>query len=45
MVQERHGGTGAVRWLQGKSLSLRLNARNPTWLVAKKRGRISFTAE
>jgi glycosyltransferase involved in cell wall biosynthesis len=45
MVQERYGGTGRLRWLQGKLLSLRLNARNPAWLVAKKRGRISFTAD
>jgi glycosyltransferase involved in cell wall biosynthesis len=45
MVQERYGGTGRLRWLQGKSLSLRLNARNPAWLIAKKRGRISFTAD
>jgi glycosyltransferase involved in cell wall biosynthesis len=45
MVQERYGGTGRLRWAQGRLLSLRLNARNPAWLVAKKRGRISFTAD
>lgn len=45
MVQDRHGGTGALRWVQGKSLSLRLNARNPAWLIAKKRGRISFSVD
>jgi glycosyltransferase involved in cell wall biosynthesis len=42
MVQEQHGGRGAGAFLSGKALSLRLNARNPRWLVAKKTGRISF---
>ncbi len=45
MVQERYGGTGLLRWAQGRVLSLRLNARNPGWLVAKKRGRITFTLD
>jgi glycosyltransferase involved in cell wall biosynthesis len=43
MVQEQHGGRGWRPFLSGKVLSLRLNARNPRWLVAKKRGRISFS--
>jgi len=43
MVQERNGGRNLVGFVYGKSLSLRLNARNPAWLVAKKRGRIKFT--
>jgi glycosyltransferase involved in cell wall biosynthesis len=43
MVQDRNGGRSFGRSVQGRLLSLRLNARNPTWLIAKKRGRISFT--
>jgi glycosyltransferase involved in cell wall biosynthesis len=43
MVQDRHGGRSAFRYLRGRLLSLRLNARNPRWLVAKKTGRIKFT--
>lgn len=43
MVQDRYGGIGPVGFVRGKWLSLRLNARNPRWLVAKKRGRIRFT--
>lgn len=42
LVRERHGGTGAVPFVLGKMLSLRLNARNPGWFVAKRTGRISF---
>ena len=42
MVQERNGRRDAMGFARGKILSLRLNARNPAWLVAKKRGRISF---
>ncbi len=42
-IQERYGGTGPAAFLQGKLLSLRLNARNPSWLVAKKTGKITFT--
>jgi hypothetical protein len=42
-IQERYGGTGAGSLVRGKLLSLRLNARNPAWLVAKKTGKITFT--
>jgi glycosyltransferase involved in cell wall biosynthesis len=42
LVQERWGGLGMVGWVRGRYLSLRLNLRNPGWLVAKKRGRIRF---
>jgi glycosyltransferase involved in cell wall biosynthesis len=45
MVQDRHGRRDAYGYVLGKLLSLRLNARNPAWLVAKKRGRIRFTAD
>lgn len=43
MVRERHGTDDALGFVRGKVLSLRLNASNPRWLIAKKRGRISFT--
>jgi glycosyltransferase involved in cell wall biosynthesis len=43
LVQDRHGGRSASRYVRGKLLSLRLNAHNPRWLVAKKTGRIKFT--
>jgi glycosyltransferase involved in cell wall biosynthesis len=43
LVQTRHGGRSLARYLRGRFLSLRLNARNPRWLVAKKTGRIKFT--
>jgi glycosyltransferase involved in cell wall biosynthesis len=42
MVQDRHGGRSLSRYLRGRLLSLRLNARNPRWLLAKKTGRIRF---
>jgi glycosyltransferase involved in cell wall biosynthesis len=42
-IQERYGGSGAGSYLLGKLLSLRLNARNPSWLIAKKTGKITFT--
>lgn len=42
MVRERHGEPGDAAFLLGKILSLRLNAANPRWLLAKKAGRISF---
>jgi hypothetical protein len=29
----------------GRALSLRLNLSNPSWLLAKKRGRIKFTLD
>jgi glycosyltransferase involved in cell wall biosynthesis len=44
MVQERNGGRDTIGMVRGRILSLRLNARNPAWLIAKKRGRISFSA-
>ena len=44
MVQDRNGGRTRLGWLRGRLLSLRLNARNPAWLYAKKTGRIKFTA-
>ena len=44
MVQERHGRRNAIGFVRGKVLSLRLNAANPSWLLAKKTGRISFKA-
>jgi glycosyltransferase involved in cell wall biosynthesis len=43
LVQDRHGGRGARSYLSGKMLSLRLNATNPSWLIAKKTRRIRFT--
>jgi glycosyltransferase involved in cell wall biosynthesis len=43
MVQEEHGGRTLASFLAGKLLSLRLNARNPAWLLAKKTGKITFT--
>lgn len=43
MVQDRNGGRDAWGLVRGKILSLRLNARNPAWLVAKKRGKIKFS--
>jgi glycosyltransferase involved in cell wall biosynthesis len=43
LVQDRHGGRSLSRYVQGRLLSLRLNARNPRWLIAKKTGRIRFT--
>ena len=42
-IQERYGGTGRAGYVRGRLLSLRLNARNPKWLLAKKTGRITFT--
>ncbi len=42
MVRERHGGAGTDAYLLGRLLSLRLNARNPDWFMAKRTGRISF---
>lgn len=44
MVQDRNGGRGLGVAFAGRVLSLRLNARNPRWLVAKKTGRIKWTA-
>jgi glycosyltransferase involved in cell wall biosynthesis len=45
MVLERHGTPDRLTWAMGRALSLRLNASNPAWLVAKKRGRIKFTLD
>ena len=44
-VQEKNGTADRMGWVRGKLLSLRLNARNPRWLLAKKTGRIRFTPE
>jgi glycosyltransferase involved in cell wall biosynthesis len=44
MVQDRNGGRTRLGWVRGRLLSLKLNARNPAWLYAKKTGRIKFTA-
>jgi hypothetical protein len=44
-VQEKNGAVDRMSWLRGKYLSLRLNGRNPRWLIAKKTGRIRFTPE
>lgn len=42
-VQEKNGTISRMGWVRGKILSLRLNARNPKWLIAKKTGKIRFT--
>jgi glycosyltransferase involved in cell wall biosynthesis len=44
-VQEKNGTADSMGWVRGKLLSLRLNARNPRWLIAKKTGRIRFVPE
>ena len=44
-VQQKNGSIDRRGWVWGKLLSLRLNLRNPRWLVAKKRGWIRFTAD
>jgi glycosyltransferase involved in cell wall biosynthesis len=44
-VQEKNGTIDRLGWVRGKMLSLRLNARNPRWLFAKKTGRIRFVPE
>jgi glycosyltransferase involved in cell wall biosynthesis len=44
-VQEKNGTVDRSGWVRGKLLSLRLNARNPRWLLAKKTGRIRFVPE
>ncbi len=44
MVQERNGGLDLRTKLAGRLLSLRVNARNPRFLLAKKTGRIKWTA-
>jgi glycosyltransferase involved in cell wall biosynthesis len=45
MVQDRNGGRAPLARVSGKLLSLRLNLRNPGWFIAKKTGRIRWTAE
>jgi glycosyltransferase involved in cell wall biosynthesis len=45
MVQEKNGTVSRAGWVRGKFLSLRLNARNPRWLYAKKSGKIRFTPQ
>jgi glycosyltransferase involved in cell wall biosynthesis len=44
-VQEKNGVVDRIGWMRGRLLSLRLNARNPRWLLAKKTGRIRFVPE
>src|SRR5829696_7401218 len=44
-VQEKNGRPDRIGWVRGKLLSLRLNSRNPRWLLAKKTGRIRFVPE
>jgi glycosyltransferase involved in cell wall biosynthesis len=44
MVQARYGGDDVGALIAGKILSLRVNARNPRFFVAKKTGRIKWTA-
>lgn len=41
-VQEKNGTISRAGWVRGRYLSLRLNARNPRWLLAKKTGKIRF---
>lgn len=43
-VQEKNGTIDRRGWFLGKLLSLRLNLRNPAWLIAKKTGKIRFTS-
>lgn len=44
LVQQKNGSIDRRGWISGKLLSLRLNLRNPGWLLAKKTGKIRFTA-
>lgn len=44
MVQTRHGGDDVGALIAGKVLSLRVNARNPSFFLGKKTGRIKWTA-
>lgn len=44
-VREKNGGADRWTWLRGRYLSLRVNARNPRFLLAKKTGKISFIAK
>ena len=45
MVRDKNGGADRWTWLRGRFLSLRVNARNPRFLLAKKTGKISFVAK
>jgi glycosyltransferase involved in cell wall biosynthesis len=42
-VREKNGDPDRWAWVRGRALSLRVNARNPRFLLAKKAGKISFT--
>lgn len=44
-VRDKNGGSDRWTWLRGRYLSLRVNARNPRFLLAKKTGKISFIAK
>jgi glycosyltransferase involved in cell wall biosynthesis len=44
-VREKNGKSDLTGWVLGRFLSLRLNARNPRWLIAKKTGKIRFVPE
>ena len=44
LVQERYRGRTLRGWTSGRALSLRLNASNPSWLIAKKTGRLRLGA-
>jgi glycosyltransferase involved in cell wall biosynthesis len=44
-VREKNGGGDRWTWVRGRYLSLRVNGRNPRFLLAKKIGKISFTPE
>ena len=41
-VQRRYGGLGGSAWVLGRWYSLKLNARNPRWFLAKKTRRIDW---
>ena len=44
-VRDKNGGSDRWTWIRGRYLSLRVNARNPRFLLAKKTGKISFIAK
>lgn len=44
MVQDRNGGLDPATRIAGRLLSLRVNARNPAFFLAKKTGKIRWTA-
>jgi glycosyltransferase involved in cell wall biosynthesis len=41
-IRERWGDDGVMSYLHARILSLRINLRNPGWLLAKKTGRLRF---